>query len=80
MRFFSRASVVGADQTVLRFDANEPSAAGSMVVEGCAASCGLASTSATCASVLFQRISSSPVTSRLVGSAASYCLKARSAA
>ena len=40
----------------------------------------LLSTSATRASALFQRASSSPATSRLAGSAASYCRKARSAA
>src|SRR5262245_53327747 len=40
----------------------------------------LASASATRASALFHRASSSPVTNRLAGSAASYCRKARSAA
>jgi hypothetical protein len=39
----------------------------------------LLSTSATRASAWFQRASSSPATSRLAGSAASYCRKARSA-
>src|ERR1700692_1091117 len=80
IRFFSRASVVGADQTVLRFDASRPSARGSTAATGMAASCAaiLASTSATCVSALFQRASSSPATSRLAGSAASYFPKARS--
>ena len=40
----------------------------------------LPSISATRASALFQRASSSPATSRLTGSAASYCRNARSAA
>src|SRR5947208_11071032 len=59
MRFFSRASVVGADQTVLRFDASRPSARGSTAATGMAASCAaiLASTSATYVSALFQRAS-----------------------
>src|SRR5262249_16623006 len=39
-----------------------------------------APTSATRASAVFHRASSSPVTNRLAGSAASYCRKARSAA
>src|SRR5260370_1379590 len=37
MRFFSRASVVGADQTVLRFDASRPSERGSTAATGMAA-------------------------------------------
>jgi hypothetical protein len=40
----------------------------------------LSSTSAMRASALFQRASSSPATSRLAGSAAPYCRKARSVA
>ena len=38
-RFFSRASVVGANHTVRRFEASRPSAAGSMLAAGVAASC-----------------------------------------
>lgn len=82
IRFFSRASVVGADHTVCRFEASRPNAAGSTLTAGLAASCAaiLLSISPTLASALFQRASSSPATNRLAGSAASYCRKARSAA
>jgi len=34
MRFLSRTSVVGADQTVLRFEARRPSIAGSITATG----------------------------------------------
>src|SRR5262249_1821789 len=82
MRFFSRASVVGVVQTLLRSAASVANDAGSTVDGTVAASWAaiLASTSATRASALFHRASSSPVTNRLAGSAASYCRKARSAA
>src|SRR5258705_6971275 len=81
MRFFSRASVVGADQTVSRFAPKRANAVGSNARAGEVASCAeiLLSTSATRISAWFQRASSSLATSRLTGSAASYCRKARSA-
>jgi hypothetical protein len=52
MRFFNRASVVGADQTISRFAPRKVSTAGSLVRVGEAASCAtiLLSTSATRAS------------------------------
>src|SRR5260221_7307489 len=67
-------------QTVLRSAASVASDAGSATGATLAASWAtiLPSTSATRASALFQRASSSPATSRLAGSAASYCRKARS--
>ena len=82
IRFFNRASVEGAVQTVLRSAASIASDAGSATGASLAASWAaiLPSTSVTRASALFQRASSSPVTSRLAGSAASYCRKARSVA
>jgi hypothetical protein len=77
-----RASVVGAVQTLLRSAASVASDTGSTLGAAAAASWAeiLPSTSATRVSALFQRASSSPVTKRLAGSAASYCRKARSAA
>src|SRR6266516_2207417 len=82
IRFFRRASVEGATQTVLRSAASVASDAGSITGATVAASWAaiLPSTSVTRASALFQRASSSAATSRLAGSAASYCRKARSAA
>ena len=83
MRFLSRASVVGADQTALRSSARVSKEIGARsrprrgrVVLGDR----FASTSATRESARFQRASSSPATRRFSGSAASYCRKARSAA
>src|SRR4249919_856717 len=66
IRFFSRASVEGAVQTVLRSAASVASDAGSAMGATLAASWAaiLSSTSAMRASALFQRASSSPATSR----------------
>ena len=82
MRFFSRASVVGADQTVLQVRGQhaergriDGSRGRRRVMSG-----DLALDLRHLASALFQRASSSPATSRLAGSAASYWRKARSAA
>ena len=74
--------VVGSVQTLLRSAVSVVNDAGSTVDGTVAASWAaiLASTSATRESALFHRVSSSPVTNRLAGSAASYCRKARSAA
>src|SRR5215831_9109604 len=82
MRFFNRASVVGVVQTLLRSATSVANDAGSTVDGTVPTSWAaiLASISATRASALFHRASSSPVTNRLAGSAASYCRKARSAA
>src|SRR5215472_14324549 len=82
MRFFSRACVEGAVHRLFKSAASVTNdaraAAGAGVVASWAAI--LPSTSATCASALFQRASNSPATSRLAGSAAPYWRKARSAA
>src|SRR6202049_3921735 len=69
MRFLTRASVVGADQTVRRLDAMTPSEAGATAGAGVLALCAasLPSTSATWTSALFQRASSSLATSRFGG-------------
>ncbi|ACL55381.1 conserved hypothetical protein [Methylobacterium nodulans ORS 2060] len=82
IRFLSRASVVGADQIPRRSAASVSSAAGARAGRGVAASCSAmrASQAPTRARARFQRASSSPVTRRFSGSAASYCRKARSAA
>ncbi len=79
MRFLSLASVPGADQTVARFAASELRSVanredGCGVEPSCAAI--LVSISLTRVSARFQRDSSSAVTSRFSGSAASYCRKA----
>ena len=81
IRFFSRASVVGAVHTVLRLVASVASDITVVLGAGTAASWEaiLLSISDTRASALFQRASSSPATSRLAGSAASYWRKVRSA-
>src|SRR5207237_1122251 len=67
IRFFRRASVEGAAQTVLRSAASVASDPGSRTGASVAASWAaiLPSTSVTRASALFQRASSSPSTSRL---------------
>ena len=83
MRFFSLASVVGAPQTACRSSASDSNDMGRIAARGAAAaSCSAIRRSipTTCASARFQRASSSPVTSRFSGSAASYCRNARSAA
>src|SRR3954454_20961790 len=83
MRFLSRASVVGADQTARRSSARAASRTPSRSCRGeAAASCAArrASTSATRARARSQRASSSPATRRFSGSAASYWRDARSAA
>jgi hypothetical protein len=83
MRFLSRASVVGADQTARRSLASAAMCVadrgdGSGVEASCAPI--LLSISPTRVSARFQRASSSAATSRFSGSAASYCRNARSAA
>ena len=83
MRFLSRASAIGADQMASRSPARAAKEAEVFCGRaGVTASwvAIFASTSVTRPSAVFQRASSSPATSRLAGSAASYWRKARSAA
>jgi len=83
MRFLSRASVVGADQTVLRFSASDASEGNGVSRRGVNTASWwtiFASIPVTCSSARFQRASNSAATRRLAGSAASYWRNARSAA